>query len=267
MSVYVRDNPRFLQASITSVVNQLAGLDNSSAEFVLVKDGPLTDELNNVIEHYAQNYPRLFKIISLGSNKGLGKALNEGLHHCSHELVARMDADDICTGDRFRKQLRFLEEHPQVSLVGALIEEFNTTPGDTKRVRKVPAVQDGIVSYARKRNPFNHPSVMFRKDAILSVGSYMDMPLFEDYYLWVRIMIAGHRVANLQEMLLYFRTGNDMVGRRHGMKYMLKEYNFILSMLRSGFINQWQFVKLIISRLPLRLLPKVLLRRIYQILR
>lgn len=267
MSVYVKDNPRFLQASIKSVVDQLVDIPDGAFEFVLVKDGPLTDDLNNLIDAYCREYPRLFKIITLSVNRGLGNALNEGLAHCSHELIARMDADDICVPGRFRKQLRFLEEHPHITLVGSLIEEFRTEPGDLKRVRKVPFSHEDIISFARKRNPFNHPSVMFRKEAILNAGSYRDMPLFEDYYLWVRIMDAGLLGANLQDVLLYFRTGNDMVGRRHGFKYMQKEYNFVLSMKRLGFINQWQFLKLIVLRLPLRLLPKFLLQGIYQLLR
>jgi glycosyltransferase involved in cell wall biosynthesis len=262
--VYAKDEPGALDISLASIVHQL---EQDTAEIILVKDGPLTNELNQVIEVYTNKYPGLFKVVSLNVNNGLGKALNEGLRHCSHSLVARMDADDICTPDRFSKQLQFMEQHPDVSIIGGQIEEFIEVPGDLKRIRRVPLDHDSIITYARTRSPFNHPSVMFRKEAILSVGSYVHMPQFEDYYLWIRLIKAGHRTANLSETILYFRTGNDMVGRRHGFGYMRKEYNFIHAMREFGFISSRQFIMLLLLRLPMRLLPKPILTIVYKILR
>lgn len=158
-------------------------------------------------------YPYL-KVLSLVTNRGLGKALNEGLKYCSHELVARMDTDDIAMPERFEKQLAVFKKYPDIDVVGAWINEFEDNVSNIKSVRKLPELPDDIRQFAKRRNPINHPVVMFRKSAVLAAGGYRHFPLFEDYYLWIRMLMNGAKFYNIQESLLYFRFSSEMFKRR-----------------------------------------------------
>ena len=165
ISVYNKENSLSLRQSLTSVFRQKL----PPTEVVLLKDGPLTEELDKVIAEYVMRYPEL-KIVSLPVNQGLGKALNEGLKHCSYDLVARMDTDDIAKPDRFEKQIRVFQEHPELDVVGAWIDEFEETTSNIISTRKLPEVHYDIWQFAKKRNPENHPVIMFRKQAVLAAG-------------------------------------------------------------------------------------------------
>lgn len=171
-------------------------------------------------------YPYL-KVLSLVTNRGLGKALNEGLKYCSHELVARMDTDDIAMPERFEKQLAVFKKYPDIDVVGAWINEFEDNVSNIKSVRKLPELPDDIRQFAKRRNPINHPVVMFRKSAVLAAGGYRHFPLFEDYYLWIRMLMNGAKFYNIQESLLYFRFSSEMFKRRGGWKYMINELHFL----------------------------------------
>lgn len=103
LSIYYKESPLFLRESLDSLFSQTICPD----EVILVKDGPIGDELDNVIDSYVTRYPYL-KVLSLVTNRGLGKALNEGLKYCSHELVARMDTDDIAMPERFENSWLYL---------------------------------------------------------------------------------------------------------------------------------------------------------------
>ncbi|MEH6305227.1 glycosyltransferase [Olivibacter sp. CPCC 100613] len=262
MSVYNRDKASYLNLALESLLNQSV----RPSEIVLIKDGPLTSSLEQCLRMYQQRCPGLFKIVSLEINKGLGAALHKGLQYCSNSLIARMDADDQCYFHRFEKQLAVMRADPAVAVLGTSIEEFRQHPGDLKQYRRLPQNSEDIRQYARYRNPMNHPSVMFRKEAVLAVGSYQDMPLFEDYYLWVRLLLAGYKFQNLPDTLLYFRIGNDMIGRRSGIQYVKKEYHFLKSIKQLGFINQKEYFISLFTKQPLRLLPKRILVYLYKFL-
>jgi len=232
-------------------------------EVVLVKDGPLTDALETVIARYTSRYPSL-KIVPLQKNMGLGYALREGLKHCTCEYVARMDSDDINVKERFEKQVHFLDTHPSISIVGTGICEFKNIPGDTATVKSLPADNELLKVYGRKRNPFNHSTVMFRKFYILDVGSYVTMPLFEDYYLWLRLIKKQYNIANIHEPLLYFRIGNDVIGRRIGISYLKKELFFLRISYKEGLLSLPDYIRSVITRAPFRLLPRFALYFVYK---
>ena len=122
LSLYYKENPIFLRESLHSVFGQTLQPD----EVILVEDGPLTPALYEVVEEFAGRYSTIKRIV-LEKNRGLGNALSEGLKHCSCDLVARMDTDDICKPERFARQLAFMESHPEISVVGAWIDEFQET--------------------------------------------------------------------------------------------------------------------------------------------
>ena len=262
ISIYSKENPIYLTASLNSIINQTM-VPN---EIVLVKDGPITDELNQVIDFFDIKYPKLFKIITLPENKGLGNALSIGILECSYDIIARMDTDDICNHYRFEKQLKFLESNLDVDLVGSNIEEFNITPGDLNRFRIMPEKGTAIMKYSKYRNPVNHPSVMFRKSKVLAAGNYKsDILFFEDFSLFIRMLQNGSKFYNLQENLLYFRTGLgiDVIKRRSGWLYLKNEWKYSLLSLRIKNLNYLEWFFYVITKLPLRLLPPFFILFIY----
>ena len=250
LAVYKKENPVYFSQSLDSIFSQIL----FPHEVVLVKDGPLTDDLERVINKYQSKY-YILKVVSLPVNQGLGKALNEGLKHCSHDLVARMDTDDIAKPERFEKQVKIFQKHPEVDVVGSWIDEFEGDISHVVSVRRLPECHEDILNFAKKRNPINHPVVMFRKGAVLAAGGYQHFPLFEDYYLWVRMLMNGAKFYNIQESLLYFRSSSDMFKRRGGLKYVGTEVCFQNFLLRSHFISFPRYVQNVIIGVITRIMP------------
>ena len=250
MSLYFKEHPAYFKASLDSLFTQTL-LPN---EIILVEDGPLTSELEQIVSDYSSRYP-ILEVVPLPQNQGLGKALNEGIKYCSYELVARMDTDDIAKPDRFQKQVEVFEMHPEIDVCGAWIDEFE---GDIDKIistRKLPEWHNDIATYAKKRNPINHPVVMFKKSAVVKAGSYQHFPLFEDYYLWVRMLLNGSRFYNIPESLLYFRMSPDMFKRRGGWRYAKDEVRFQYRLLDLKFIGFIQFCENVCVRFTVRILP------------
>jgi glycosyltransferase involved in cell wall biosynthesis len=260
ISVYCKEKPDYLRQSLQSIwENQTL----KPSEIVLVKDGPLNDGLENVISGYKIIAP--IKIITLAKNRGLGLALREGLANCSYELIIRMDSDDISTPERFAEQINFMINNPSISATSGIIREFNTVPNDLSRQRQLPQTYKQLRSFAKRRNPLNHPAVIFRKTEVEYVGSYEDVPFFEDYYLWVKLLNSGFKIANQDILLLHFRVGHNQIGRRHGYSYIQKEKRFFKKIFDLGFISRLDYYKTITLRLPVRLFPKSVLIMVYKI--
>ena len=258
ISVYSKEKPDFLRQSLDSIFTQTMPPN----EVVLVEDGPLTKELDIIIQQYSKQHQEL-QIVKLPENAGLGPALCEGLKHCQNELVARMDSDDISKPERLAKEFAYLEQHPEIDVVGSWTEEFVENPIQTKAIRKVPQNHEQLVTFSKKRNPMNHPTVMFRKKAIEDAGSYRNSPLFEDYDLWIRMMQHGSRFHNLQESLLYFRISNDFYSRRGGCSYIQQEIRFQQSIRQKGHIGFMTMIHNIIKRTTLRMIPNYWREKIY----
>lgn len=259
MSLYSKERPDYLRQSFDSVFNQTL----KPSEVILVEDGPLTDELYSVLDEYQKKYPEL-KRIPLPQNGGLGKALNEGLKHCSYELVARMDTDDIAVSDRFEKQTKVFDKYPQVEVVSAWIQEFDSDSGNNIAIRKIPEFPFEIYKYGKKRCPVNHPVVMFKKKTVDFAGGYLPFPLFEDYYLWVRLLLNGAKFYNIQECLLNFRTSTDMYKRRGGLKHALDEVRFQRHIRKLGYISRTLLITNVMIRFTTRIFPNSLRAWIYK---
>lgn len=260
-SVYKRDNPEFFSRSLQSIADNTL----QPQEIVLVKDGTLSDELLAVISKWQDKLS--LKVVGYEDNKGLAYALNYGLQFVNTELVARMDSDDIAYSNRFEKQIKFMENNPGIALCSGYISEFNNNEMIPKSIRRVPLMQEEIVKYLKSRNAFNHMAVCFRKSAIIDAGGYQEVSFFEDYDLWIRVIQKGYAVANIPEILINARIGNDMIGRRHGFSYARHEIFFLKRQLKSGFISKGEYFKLVLKRVPVRLLPKKVLECIYKLLR
>lgn len=260
MSVYDQESPDYLAQCLESLVMQT----RPAEEILIVKDGPLGEELEAVLQQYARRLPMV--TIALESNQGLGAALRIGVEHCKHELIARMDSDDICVPFRFEQQVTFMETHPEIDVLGGSITEFAFSPGDGHLMRKLPADHESISNLARHRNPVNHVTVIFRKSKMLAAGSYRSWIGFEDYYLWVRMLLKGSRFHNLQETLVQVRCGNGMQNRRGGWKYIQREAALFREFHRQGFLTKSEAFQSILLRCPARLLPVTLRTQIYKTL-
>lgn len=219
MSVYKNDISEYLNQAIESVLNQTI----KPNEIVIVVDGSISIELKDILEKYKEKYD-IFKIIYLKENQGLGDALRIGLKYCTYNIVARMDSDDISVPNRFEKQVQEFEKDKDLDIVGGQIYEFIDNKENIICSREVPLENDDIYKYAKKRCPFNHVTVMFKKDSVLNSGGYLKWYNNEDYYLWIRMMESKSKFKNVPEYLVYVRVGNEMYQRRGGIQYFKSEY-------------------------------------------
>lgn len=250
LSVYWKERADYLHLALKSIWDDQTV---KPSEIVLVKDGPLTPELDRVISGFQMKTP--LKVIALEQNQGLGRALNEGLKHCSCEWVARMDSDDISMPNRFEMQLAYIAVHPETAVLGAWITEFEQDTSHILSVRRTPESQAEIVRYSKKRCPVNHPVVMFRRSAVQDAGNYQHLPLFEDYWLWTRMLAKKEEFHNIQQSLLWFRVSDDMFRRRGGFSYIRCEYRFQKKLRNLNFISRTDlFVNMSIRSL-FRLIP------------
>ena len=228
MSVYHKDNPQWLKQAIESVLNNTI----KPNQIVLVVDGQISNELEQVLTEYKD-----LDILRLEQNSGLGIALQQGLLKCKYPLVARMDSDDISLPNRFKMQLKEFENNPNLTIVGGYIQEFDSQTNEKTSIRKVPLFDNQIKQYIKTRSPFNHPTVMFKKEDILKVGNYQTFYQMEDYYLWARLVKANYEMKNIPEILLNFRTDKNMFSRRGGYKYFKSNKEVSKQMLKMKIIS------------------------------
>ncbi len=238
MSTYKSDSPEQLREAMESVLSQSVPPD----EIVLVRDGPVPEALQRVIDGYV-SHKALFTYIPLTENGGLGKALGIGLEKARNPLVARMDADDICAPDRFLRQIAYFEKNPQTDICGGQIEEFITSPREIAGKREVPLTGEEICRFLKKRCPFNHVTVMFKKSAVMQAGNYQSFHLMEDYYLWCRMYLQNAVFANLPETLVYVRIGEDMYRRRGGFRYFRSGYQIEKFKLQNHIVGVYTFLQ------------------------
>lgn len=250
-SVYRNDKPEFVR---TALYSMLIEQTITPTEILLVRDGVVPSELENVLEEYETAYPNIMHIIRLEKNGGLGKALKLGVENAKYEIVARMDSDDICLPYRFEKQLRYMEQHPECDIVGGQMTEFIGDADNIIGKRLVPESNEDIYKYMKSRCALNHVTVMFRKEAVLKVGNYQDWFWNEDYYLWVRMMMAKCVFANLPDVLVNVRSGEDQYARRGGMKYFKSEEGIQRLMLNNHLINRGRYFSNVAKRLIVQLL-------------
>ena len=251
MSVYKNDRPEYVDIAIQSIFIKQTVKPN---EIVLVVDGPISIELESLIDNYAIKYSEIFTIIKLEKNQGLGNALRVAVVKAKYDWVARMDSDDIAAPDRFEKQKSFLQANLDVDIVGGQITEFIDVESNIVGLRNVPLLSADINVYIKARCPFNHMTVMFRKDKILAVGNYIDWHYNEDYFLWIRMFLAGCQFANLPETLVNVRVGKEMYQRRGGWKYFLSEAKLQKYMFDNDIIGIIRFAYNVLGRFVIQVL-------------
>jgi len=258
MCVYVKESPEFFTECLNSILTQTVLPD----ELIIVKDGPLTKELDDVLENF--KFPNELNIIALPESITQGPARAKGVESAKHKWIAVMDSDDICLPDRFEKQLKMIEENPKLSLIGGQIAEFLNDPEQIIAIKNVPVNHNDIIKYAKFRNPFNQMAVMFKKESVLNAGNYDYFPCFEDYELWARMIAGGVVCANHPDVLVYARVGSGMYGRRRGRSYIKQEWRMQRKLKKLKLINGVEFLRNCCIRIPVRLLPEKRLAGIYK---
>jgi len=248
MCVYGGDNAEWFRMAADSVLNQTVPPD----EVVLVVDGPVPEELERVIRVFEQRPD--FKVVWLKVNQGHGNARRASIDHCSNELVALMDADDICVPNRFELQLKLFGEDPTLDISGGIIHEFIDEPEHVVGVREVPCTDAEIKEFMKMRCPMNQVTVMLRKSCMERAGGYVDWFCNEDYYLWVRMSQIGARFANVPAVLVRVRVGKEMYQRRGGVRYFKSEAKLQKYMLDIGVIDGRIYLMNVLKRLIVQVL-------------
>lgn len=261
MSTYRREQPAYLDAAMKSIWTDQT---RKPEQVVVVKDGALTPELDAVIDRWKELMGETLTVVANRQNRGLALALNSGLACCTGDIVARMDSDDIAFPTRIEEQAAYLEQHSEVGVVGAWIDEFVGTPDNVVSSRKTPETHPEIYRYGQMRNPMNHPTVVFRRHVVTEHGGYQHFYLFEDYYLWSRLLCAGVKFHNLQKSLIWFRMSDDLYERRGGWHYAISELKFQLRLHKTGYISLTEMLRNCGMRLAGRLIPNSLRGWIYK---
>lgn len=260
MSVYYKEKVEWLKQSIESILSQTIHTN----DFVIIKDGKLTEELDNNISEYCEKYPDIFHVIQLEKNMGLGPALAIGIKACKNELIARMDSDDFSVKDRCEKQLNKFNEDSNLDIIGSNVAEFIDKIENVQAYRILPEKNEDIVKYAKRRNPFGHPSVMFKKNKVLEAGNYRQYYLCEDYDMWIRMIEKGAKCYNFQEILTYMRIGEDFYKRRGGIKYLKSILKFKKEQYSKGFYSYRDFFISSFTSIVVCLMPNTLRERFYK---
>lgn len=259
LSIYAKEKSGYLRQALDSMLAQTV----APAEIVMVKDGPLTAELDAVLGEYDRMNPGLFKFVSYRENHGLGYALREGALACSNEIIARMDTDDIAMPDRMEKQLAAIEGG--LDMVGSQVVEFVDSPDKPIAATNLPEGMDTIVAYSKRRNPFRHPPMTFKRSKVLEAGNYSpEFLFFEDWDLFNRMLSIGCCADNIHEPLVAMRVSEDFYTRRGGLAYLKHAWRFKVGQVRNGWFNPVDFIASFVPHAVACLMPNGLRAFVYK---
>lgn len=259
MSVYKHDNAKHFRKSVNSLLSQT----HMPSEIIIVVDGVVNEKVNEELKYFSNI--GIISIIRLKVNQGLSNALNVGINKARYDLIARMDADDICFENRFEKQLKYLNDK-QLDFVGGQMIEFSKNIGEVISYRNVPLDHDKIINFMKYRAPFSHPTVLFKKEVFQKLNGY-DTNIFpEDYDFFVRVYLEGFKMGNVNDNVLWFRLGEDLsaaLKRRWGKNYAKNEFKLYKKFVKIGFYSKLDFLKAVLYKIPLRLIPFPLFKFLY----
>ena len=248
MSVYAKDRPAWIKQALDSVLNNTI----RPAEVVIMVDGPVRKEIQDVLDEAAKN--SIVRVLSHPVNIGRGAALAIAVPQCQNELIALMDADDISRLNRFEKQLAVFAVSADLAVVGGQVQELEAETLSPFAQRWVPLTNDEIRTYLKSRMPFNNPTVMFRKSAILHSGNFQPLNLMEDYYMWARVAAKGYQMANVPDILVYMRVNAALYGRRGGWQYFIMNKKVFEKMRQLGLVNTWEYYYILSVRFVVQVL-------------
>jgi glycosyltransferase involved in cell wall biosynthesis len=261
MPVYDGDKRRFVRRAFESATREQT---LPPAQVVIVRDGPVRPKLQALLERLAATPGLDVELVELPQNVGLAAALEVGLDHCDHEIVARVDADDVSLPHRFAVQVPLVTAG--YDLVGSAIVEIEEDEAEWGRTRTPPTTPEEIERYSRFHDPFNHPSVVYRRSAVRGAGGYETLDLMEDYLLFARMIAAGAQVANVAEPLVLYRVGAGAYARRGGTRLLRSELRLQRTLRDEGFTSRSQYVRNVVVRGGYRLVPEALRKAAYRTL-
>ena len=264
VSIYKNNNPEQVRVALDSLPQQTL----LPYEIVIVADGPISSELEQVVEDFevnveSHNLPIKVNYQKYEQNEGLGEAMRKAALVAKGDYVARMDADDICLPDRFEKQMKCFEEDAQLSIVGGQISEFD---GDVHHItgrRVVPREHEEIAKFMRSRNAMNHMTVIIKKKDLLEAGNYQPFYLLEDYYLWVRMLQHGCKFKNIDDDVVLVSAGREQMDRRGGYEYFRRQCQVFKYMLDTGFIPYWRYILNLFERGVVHVLMPIPVRSLF----
>ena len=260
IAVYYKEKPEYLNRALKSITDDQLLKPN---EIVIIKDGPLTEELDLIIQLYIKQYPNLFKVKLLEKNVGLGEALRIGVLECSNEIIARMDSDDVSLPERFKTQLRIMNDN-DYDVIGTNVAYFEYDETTIYSMKVLPEDHEKIYNMSKRRSPVAHATVMFRKNSVIEAGNYNNkFPIYEDYLLWVSLLWKGKKFYNVQECLYKVRAPKEFYGRRRGLTYLITELKVNYYFFKIGHISILTFAYNSILRIIIRLLPKSVVKIFY----
>lgn len=258
LPVYAGDRAEFFSRAFTSAVTDQTLRPD---QVVIIQDGPVAEGLAAALARAVEESPVPVDHVVLEHNVGLAQALTRGLQHCAHDVVARMDADDVALPQRFARQLPLIAEG--YDLVGSGMYEFDGV-GRINFTRTPPSGSDEIASAARFKDPFNHPTVVYRKSIVEAAGGYRDLPLMEDYWLFARIIATGARVENVPEALVMYRVDAGAYSRRGGSRLFRSELRLQRELRREGFVTRVEYLRNVLVRGGYRFVPVAVRRLAYR---
>lgn len=257
MSIYSKEKAEYFRKSLNSILEQTYLPD----EIVLVKDGPLTEELEQVIKEYKNKIN--MKIVPLEKNRGLGLALREGVLNCSNEIIIRMDTDDIMHSKKIFEQVKIFTEKKDLILVGTNGYDFDKDKNDIISERILPEKNEEILKFSKRRCPFIHAGIGLKKSYVIKAGNYHDCFWFEDYDLFLRMLKLG-KGYNIQENLIYIRSNLDVYRRRGGIEYIKKEIKALTKFYKDGSMNLYYYLTNLLLRIVVRICGNNLRKIIYK---
>ncbi|MEX2411722.1 MAG: glycosyltransferase [Candidatus Paceibacterota bacterium] len=257
ISVYKNDDPEYFSEAVQSLLDQTLLPD----EILITVDGPVGKGIEKVLNSFAEY--DVINIHKLPENVGRGKARHIAITSAKFEYIAMMDADDISKKDRFEKQMKKIRDS-DADIIGSYIEEFEKFPGDTKIIRKVPITHEQIMKFAKWKQPMNHVTILFKRQAYLGTGGYRGFRMLEDFELFHRMILSGMRFANIPEVLVYVRFAEENQSKRSGMRYFKEEYQILKEMRKSGHMNSIQFMFSFLIRLITRIMPLGIANKFYK---
>lgn len=260
MSIYDKETPAFFDESIKSMLAQTV----LPEQIVIVEDGPINENLTSIISKYIAEYSDLFTVVTISANNGLANALNEGLKACRNELVARMDTDDISLPSRCKRQLSLFQNHPELSLIGTNIDEFIDDPDKIISSRVVPSEESEILKFSRRRNPFNHPTVMFRKSDVMRMGGYnVKRRRAQDFELFTSMIHEGCRATNINESLLKFRYNENSFERRKTWSHCMAYVQVVYTFWRMGYSSLGDLILVFCGQAVVHFVPQKIMKFIF----
>lgn len=261
MSCYKNDNAQFLREAISSTYENQTEKPDS---FRIVVDGPVGDEINSVLNYYKKQYPSVFVIERLDKNGGLGRALRQGILDSEFEYILRMDADDVSAPTRIEKQKKYALSHPELDVIGTFTAEFTDSPEHLLSIRELETEEERIYKDAKKRTPVSHVSVLLKRESVLKAGNYQSFLLYEDYYLWIRMIQNGAKFGNIPEVLVFVRTDENRYKRKGSNRYIVSTKLFQHYLYGVGFISYKEYLRNKYGRVIIAKVPVGIRKQIYE---